>query len=324
MAEKLTEKEIRERLNTNNPNVEMIGEYCGRKKHTKCRCKVCGNIWFPLMGDVLNGHGCPICGRENTNLKRMKSHQQFVNEMSIRNPNVKVLGEYAGDSKKIEVECVECSYKWYATPNNLLLKSSGCPNCRYDKVANKRRKDESLFKEQLNQVHHGNITCIDTYYNCKTKLHFKCNLCGNIWLAIPQQVVTCCQTGCPRCNGSKGEKKIAEYLSKRLVNYQSQYVVNYQGYKRFDFAILNHDNTVNCFIEYDGEQHFRPVDFAGKGSEWAKHSFEYTQERDRQKNEYCVLNNIPLLRIAYNQNIIETLDNWFSPNNNKGGNVIAK
>ena len=55
----------------------------------------------------------------------------------------------------------------------------------------------------------------------------------------------------------------------------------------------------NLCIEYDGEQHFEPVRFAGCSIENATQAFENTKINDQIKNEYCKNNNISLLRIPY-------------------------
>ena len=59
-------------------------------------------------------------------------------------------------------------------------------------------------------------------------------------------------------------------------------------------------------IEYDGEQHFRPVNYFG-GLE----SFERQIIRDKIKNEFCNENQIKLIRFNYKQtlNKIEMLLN---------------
>ena len=72
----------------------------------------------------------------------------------------------------------------------------------------------------------------------------------------------------------------------------------------FDFYLPDY----NVCIEYDGIQHFEPVDFGGKGQEWACQQFESLKLRDDIKNAYCAANNIPLCRIKYTQNIKTTLD----------------
>ena len=54
-------------------------------------------------------------------------------------------------------------------------------------------------------------------------------------------------------------------------------------------------------IEYDGIQHFEPIKLFGGEKEFLK-----TQKKDRIKNEYCINNNIRLIRIS-NVNDVEKL-----------------
>ena len=44
---------------------------------------------------------------------------------------------------------------------------------------------------------------------------------------------------------------------------------------------------------------FIPIDWVGKGEEWAIESLQSTQRRDEIKNNYCFENGIELLRISY-------------------------
>ena len=87
----------------------------------------------------------------------------------------------------------------------------------------------------------------------------------------------------------------------------------------FDIKILYFDFYLpkfNTCIEYDGEQHFKPVDFAGKGEKWAEQQFAQIQIRDNIKNVYCIDNSIQLLRIKYTENIETVLDDFFNFENN--------
>lgn len=61
---------------------------------------------------------------------------------------------------------------------------------------------------------------------------------------------------------------------------------------RFDFAILdNNKEKILRLIEFDGEQHFQEIEFFGP--------LEKIKNNDKIKNEYCINNNIPLVRIPY-------------------------
>ena len=63
-----------------------------------------------------------------------------------------------------------------------------------------------------------------------------------------------------------------------------------KGLYRFDFYIYNL-NGAPAIVEVDGEQHFKPI--------YGRQAFLKGQEHDRQKNSYCLANNIALYRIPY-------------------------
>lgn len=63
---------------------------------------------------------------------------------------------------------------------------------------------------------------------------------------------------------------------------------------RFDFVIYK-NNNIFCIIETDGEQHFKFVKHFHKNIFGFKKSLEW----DRRKSKYCLVHNIPLIRIPY-------------------------
>ena len=63
------------------------------------------------------------------------------------------------------------------------------------------------------------------------------------------------------------------------------------GRFRFDFYLPDFE----CLIEVDGLQHFKQVSKFQR----TRADFLKQQEHDRQKNSYCLANNIPLFRIPY-------------------------
>jgi len=111
-------------------------------------------------------------------------------------------------------------------------------------------------------------------------------------------------SGCPYCgNNSKGESKIKRILDANKIDYISQkYFNNCKGIKRklpFDFYLPKQ----NILIEYDGVQHFRPVDIFG-----GQIGFEKTKTNDTIKNKYSLDNGIKLFRIKYNENLENKLN----------------
>jgi len=89
---------------------------------------------------------------------------------------------------------------------------------------------------------------------------------------------------------SRGELRIAEFLSKECVRFYREYYMEglYSRRKRllyFDFYVPE----FNLFIEFDGSQHY------------SKNKKQYAKENDFLKNAYCLKNGYEFLRIKYDQ-----------------------
>ena len=94
---------------------------------------------------------------------------------------------------------------------------------------------------------------------------------------------------------SSGELKISQILNENNIKYISQYqITDLSKFMSFDFAILDDNGNVIKLIEYDGEQHFKPIEKWG-----GEEKFLIQKERDERKNQYCKENNLNLLRIPY-------------------------
>lgn len=115
--------------------IEVLGEYRGRDCKIKVRCKTCGHEWSASAGNLLSGYGCPNCKAVNHSLRSRKTHEQFVQELSLSNPSVEVIGRYITNKKKVLVRGKNCGNEWQANPTHL-LNGSGCPVCagRYQGV----------------------------------------------------------------------------------------------------------------------------------------------------------------------------------------------
>lgn len=103
---------------------------------------------------------------------KKKTHKDFVEELLIKNPNIKVLGEYINARTKIKVQCLIDDHIWYATPDNL-LRGYGCTKCAGNAV-----KTQNEFKNELS-ITHPEITLLSQYVKSNEKVHVLCNDCGN-------------------------------------------------------------------------------------------------------------------------------------------------
>lgn len=124
----------------------------------------------------------------------------------------------------------------------------------------------------------------------------KCQ-CGKEIIVSGNALRTGNTTSCG-CNKSKGELEIENILQKNHIEFKTQFRIKYNlniknsEVFKFDFAIFY--PSYFYFIEYDGEQHYYPIDFFGGEAEYQR-----IQNRDLLKNKYCYIHNIPLIRIPY-------------------------
>ena len=95
--------------------------------------------------------------------------------------------------------------------------------------------------------------------------------------------------------GSGGEEAIADYLTRMRVPFDREYAVSIGGHsRRFDFRL--EVNGRAALIEFDGEQHFRPVDRFG-----GQEAFRERRKADRDKTKWAKQHKLPLLRIRFDQ-----------------------
>lgn len=107
--------------------------------------------------------------------------------------------------------------------------------------------------------------------------------------------------GCPQCNESKGEKKLGKALRSifPMENIRAQDNLVFLGRQKVDFSIRN----LKLAFEYDGEQHFRPVDYGCLSEKRAKENFKQAQERDKRKGKLCQEKGYVLIRFPYTKEV---------------------
>ena len=283
---KTTEEFVNELKEINN-NIEIIGEYKDNKTKIKCKCKIDGHEWKATPNSLLNGSGCPKCVGKIKN----KTTEYFINELKEINDDIEILGEYVNNKTKIKCKCKIDGYEWEVIPHSL-LSGSGCPKC----VGMHKTTEE--FKQEMKEIN-NNIEIIGEYINAKIKIKCKCKIDGHEWEIKPNNLLS--GQGCPKCNESKGEKRVAKFLDSKNIEYEQQYKFNNCRSKNelpFDFYIPN----LNIAIEYDGEDHYK-VNKRSKNDTYEKafNRFVEGKIRDTIKTIYCKENNIKLIRIAYTE-----------------------
>lgn len=204
------------------------------------------------------------------------------------------ISNYINLDTKIEIICpIHGIFK--QTPRNHL--KNDCFEC--SKI-NKSKTTEK-FINQVDKVHNYFYDySITKYKNYLTNVDIICPIHG-IFKQKPQDHIHS-KAGCPHCKESKGEKLVSEILKKLNVNFDTQKSypeLKHKNLLYFDFFLPDY----NICIEYDGEQHFKSIPHWGGDK-----LFEDLKIRDNLKNQYCIDNNIKLLRLTYKETDAEIKD----------------
>lgn len=302
---KKTHEEYVDELKIKAPTIEVIEQYINADTPILHHCLIHDIFWKTTPSRVLLGAGCEGCRIDKFRQVRCRTHEQYVKEVAAANPDIIVVGTYVDAKTPIEHYCKKHNVLWDAYPDNI-LRVIGCKECGNEKARDKNMKSHDKYVEDLYNAN-SNIEVVEEYQGANIAILHRCKIDGYVWLAKPANVLF--GKGCPRCNESKGERQVRQWLDAHDIIYTYQKTFSDCKDLRvlpFDFYIPKY----NLCIEYDGEQHFRPVDFDGNGEEWALQQFAKTTYHDEIKNQYCKNNNIHLLRIPYFKTVEEELNNF--------------
>lgn len=231
---------------------------------------------------------CPYCSG------RYKTNEDII--PMIKNKDVELISSYIGNEKPIICKCRKCGNVWTTLPKVLITNGSGCPKCGKEKAIICETKSHEKFILELQKAN-PDIKVIGKYKNTHTKIKCICTIDNTIWYGYPANLLNS-SAGCPTCNISNSERMMIQILKGLNLKIVQQHMIDDCVYERkLKFDAFDVEN--NIAFEYNGEQHYKPVDFAGKGAEWAKKQFQLIQERDRAKIEYCNKNKIPIIITPY-------------------------
>lgn len=232
--------------------------------------------------------GCPYC------TGRYKTNEEVSKELDKR--NIILLSDYQGSENYITCKCKECSYIWKTKSRAILSNNSGCPKCGRKKANKSEAKTQDEFIHQLSLIN-PDIEVLGEYISTHKKIKCKCKKDNTIWYGVPANLLNS-SAGCPTCSMSNSEKKMINILNNIGYSVISQYSFEDCKYK-YKLKFDAYDKKHNVVFEYNGEQHYYPVDFAGKGAKWAENQLKINQIRDSIKIEYCKDHMIPMIIIPY-------------------------
>ena len=268
-----------------------------------CRCE-CGKIKSIAAASLKSG-ATQSCGCLNKEiLSSQKNIQGMVGQRFGKLVVLNRAGTYVspqGQKKPIWHCACDCGNETTVVSQD--LKSGHTTSCG---CAPKKQRGDGLI--DLIGKRFGELVVLeraqDYQYCCSngketTSPSWLCRCdCGNKVIVqggnLRNGVSTNC--GCKKVS-SKGENAVADFLIANNIRHAREYsfdeLRNQSGnLLRFDFAILNDDDTVIILVEYQGEQHY--VDRTSFGKYQRMFS-------DRLKKEYCSMNHIPLHEIRFDE-----------------------
>ena len=198
----------------------------------------------------------------------------------------------AGKHKKWICECKLCKNEFIMQSNHLKDKTMlFCKECI------------QCAREDLTGCKFGNLT-VDYMINPGKYKRSLCSCtcdCGATDIIVQANHLKSGEIKSCGCQLSRGEEQIAFLLTDNNVQYIKQATfpdLKYKKFLRFDFYLPE----LNLVIEYNGKQHYEPIDFFG-----GEEGFIKIQKRDKLKREYCEKYNINYLIIRYDEDIYESL-----------------
>lgn len=263
--------------------------------HTKIRVKHngCGHIYKVRPSDFVGGTRCPYCSG-----CVKKTNAQFKQEVyDLVGNEYTFLDTYVNAKTKLKVRHNRCGHVYKVLPSNFL---SG-HRCLYCFGTHKRTNTQ--FKQEVYSLVGDEYTFLDAYINTDTKINVKHNKCGNVYGVRPTDFFSH-HARCPYCNSSKGELIISKILDILTIDYESQ--------KTFDdlrdINLLSYDFYIpsqSILIEYQGQQHYEPVECFG-GSD----RFATQQKHDQMKSDYAKSHGYNLIAVPYTEDTFSKIKKY--------------
>jgi hypothetical protein len=308
-----------------------ICQYCGKEyyvgKSQEKRSKFCSDKCFRTNKNKQVQYNCDYCGKPfmitRSQVDKVKSGKKKglyccsqcakdvqkpkwndISSLFKERDYELISTEYINAKTKLKYICNKHRGKGIQsiTYNNLKC-GFGCTYCGDERTVEARRLS---FEEVKEIFSNHNMDLLDQQYvNAHTPMAYICRHHSEVGIQY-MTASNAVKQHCPYCHIIKGENRLIDYFIKNNVVFESQKTFDgLVGIKsrslKYDFYLPDY----NILIEYQGEQHERPVERFG-----GEEQFKIQLEHDKRKREYAMSQNIELLEIwYYDFNNIETILN---------------
>lgn len=262
-----------------------------------CKCNKCGSEVEVYVSNAARNRMCRNCRTKfNTRPREDLTGQRF-GRLVVQKFVIEENGHTAW-------ECLcDCGNSTVVTTTHLKsghTQSCGCYMADRTSQANSNNLIGERFgrlvavgKTDGHKVPGGQVL---SEYRCK------CD-CGAEVEVLSMNLVSGNTQSCGCIGNSAGEYQVQELLLENGIDFTKQHSfpdlrsTSRGGLLRFDFAIWNPDGSLNCLVEFNGEQHYyqeKKYKYFGKLQR---------EETDTLKREYCLNNNLKLFEIRFDDDI---------------------
>ena len=279
MNKKWDIKRIRKFVETETACKLLSDCYEGYTHKMEFECS-CGNA-FEKSWHKFNSQSqrrCQACSRKQP----QKDFSTFQKEVYDLVGNEYTFSGYEGANVKTLVTHNTCGNVYGVTPSKFITSNRRCPHCNGGS-----NLGAIEFKNRLIELYSGEIEITGEFRKMRELTTFRNTIYNIEFSAYPTNVIQGYSLG---RKISRGEHNIKSWLEENKVVFEYQFVFPELKRMPFDFYIP----SKNIAIEFDGEQHFRPVEYFGGENKYNKQI-----KSDKRKTDYCSKNKVELIRIPY-------------------------
>lgn len=267
-------------------------EYRGSEIPVSIICKTHGVFWQTPHGH-LKGHGCKACSKIRFSDKMRTTHEKYINKVrEVHNNRYDYTNtKYTGIMNKITYRCPEHGMVTQSAKGHLV---HSCPECAIkDRTMTTKEFVDKAILVHDNKYDYSKVN----YTKYGNPIIIICKKHGE-FIQNPHDHLR--GSGCLKCISSAAEQIISDILDRNHIKYLKEYYLDTYNF-RYDFYLPE----LNILIEYDGLQHFIPINIWGGEEQYLKR-----KENDKFKTTLANSLNIPLIRIPHgpNKNILNDLN----------------
>lgn len=243
-------------------------------------CPAHGYFWQSLYDHAEKGNGCASCSRasDRLSLSDFISKSRAVHGDKYDYSKV----EYETNASMIRITCSK--HGEFVQRASSHLAGCKCKKCFQEES----RLTTEQFITNAKRIHGDTYDYSKVKYrDNKHKVEIVCSKHGSFWQK--PNTHTSSGTGCQLCQESKGEKAVEVFLKKYGIVHIREYRIKPYLF-RYDFYLPE----FNIYIEFNGQQHYKPVEIFG-GHE----AFVKTQERDELKKQLVAKHGGSLIILTY-------------------------